>query len=184
MRKTLLALLGILLVAALAGAGTFAAFSDTEQSTGNTFTAGTLDLKINDSDQNVAFTVSNVKPGDSGTITYTFKNAGSIDGYLTLKDISVYDEEGVNPESETNTDGLGDLSANMDIVVKLNGNQVWSGKLSEWSNAGQLKNHLLPAGQTATLEITYSISSNVGNDIQGDKVTAGFTAELTQNQVQ
>lgn len=179
MRKILIALLGVLLVAALAGAGTFAYFSDTETSTGNSFTAGTLDLTMN-SNQTIPFSFSNMKPGDSGTITYTFTNAGNIDGYLDLENISVVDTEGANPESETNITDPGDLSANMDIAVKLDGNLVWSGKLSNWGTAGSLSDLLILAGSTRTLEIAWSVSTGVGNDIQGDVVTAGFTAELAQ----
>lgn len=48
MKKLLLSILAIFLVIGLVGAGTFAWFQDTETSTGNTFTAGTLDLKMED----------------------------------------------------------------------------------------------------------------------------------------
>jgi predicted ribosomally synthesized peptide with SipW-like signal peptide len=48
MQKVLFSLLLIGLVAAMAGAGTLAYFFDTETSTGNTFTAGTMDLQIRD----------------------------------------------------------------------------------------------------------------------------------------
>jgi len=47
-KKLLLSALTLLLVIGLVGAGTYAWFQDTETSTGNTFTAGTLDLKIRD----------------------------------------------------------------------------------------------------------------------------------------
>ncbi|MGQ9511723.1 SipW-dependent-type signal peptide-containing protein [Thermodesulfitimonas sp.] len=43
MRKILIALLGVLLVATLAGAGTFAHFSDTETSTGEQLYRGDVE---------------------------------------------------------------------------------------------------------------------------------------------
>jgi len=46
MKRTLISLIVIGLIALTAGAGTYAIFSDTETSTGNTFTAGTLDMEI------------------------------------------------------------------------------------------------------------------------------------------
>jgi len=47
-KKIVLSALAIVLAIGLAGAGAFAYFSDTETSTGNTFNAGTLELKISD----------------------------------------------------------------------------------------------------------------------------------------
>jgi predicted ribosomally synthesized peptide with SipW-like signal peptide len=44
--KMLAAIFIVGLVATIAGAGIYAYFSDTESSTGNTFTAGTMDLKV------------------------------------------------------------------------------------------------------------------------------------------
>jgi predicted ribosomally synthesized peptide with SipW-like signal peptide len=49
--------LALLVVAAMAGAGTWAYFRDTETSTGNTFAAGTLDLKLRGEGEPVAQTV-------------------------------------------------------------------------------------------------------------------------------
>ena len=72
MRSILLSLMTIALVGALVGGGVFAYFSDTETSTGNTFTAGTLDLNLDAGNTNVVkFTVSDVKPGDSRHLQLT-----------------------------------------------------------------------------------------------------------------
>src|SRR3990167_10752343 len=49
----------------IAAAATFAFFTDTETSTGNNFTAGRLDLKINDQDDPEAIVFfEDLKPGD------------------------------------------------------------------------------------------------------------------------
>jgi len=81
--KILASFLIIGLVASAIGMGTYAFFSDTETSTGNTFTAGSIDLKI-DLDRDGSnvwvlkdlvagtdkfFTYSDVKPGDDGELT-------------------------------------------------------------------------------------------------------------------
>jgi spore coat-associated protein N len=72
-------------ILAMAGVGTWAYFSDTEQSTANTFTAGTLNLKLSDSDQtdqdgvSATFGASNRAPGDVIPLgTITLKNTGTI----------------------------------------------------------------------------------------------------------
>lgn len=64
-------------VAALAIGGTIAYFSDTEQSTGNTFTAGTIDIAI---DQHNPWTskyhIGDLKPGETGYINFDISNVG------------------------------------------------------------------------------------------------------------
>ncbi len=83
MNKSILISLSVIAaVAAIAVGGTIAYFSDTETSTGNTFTAGELDLKVDyestyndvenigwslrDLTNEKFFNLSDVKPGDSG----------------------------------------------------------------------------------------------------------------------
>ena len=77
MKKILLSMLATFLVIGLVGTSTFAWFQDTETSTGNTFTAGTLDLKIYDGNTwgdvgpTAVWTMSNMVPGettDSGMV--------------------------------------------------------------------------------------------------------------------
>jgi len=61
---TIVSFLIIGIFASLVGAGTYAYFSDTETSTGNTVTAGVLDLYINGQDTGTLLLgVSNLKPG-------------------------------------------------------------------------------------------------------------------------
>jgi len=89
MKKILLSLSMIAIIAAVAAGATGAFFSDTETSTGNTFTAGAIDLKIDSeatyNDQPVPaatwelkdliptsdkfFNFNDIKPGDSGENT-------------------------------------------------------------------------------------------------------------------
>ena len=97
-RKLFASLLMIALGVAAVGAGTWAAYSDTETSTGNTFTAGTLDLTLDGHNDPIVckFTADGLKPGatwmDAGVIK--LKNAGSVDGMLT-----VYVKNPVNQEN-------------------------------------------------------------------------------------
>ena len=97
-----------LLVIGLVGGGTWAYFTDTEESTGNSFTAGSLNLVytvggelyggVEGTDYtvtpgggdgvngNVVFGTSGegLKPGDSGYITWTLSNTGTVPGSVTL----------------------------------------------------------------------------------------------------
>ena len=179
-RKFLIALLGVLLVAALAGAGTFAYFSDTETSSGNTFTAGTLDLAVGDENPNNSpdFTIGDVKPGDSGTITYTLTNIGTIDGYLDLSGINVTDGPGPTPESEPTPDN-GELSANINVTVTLGTSVLYTGALNGIA-ASYDADVALAASESTTLTIDWAVPEDAGNDIQGDVTTVGLTVELDQ----
>ena len=78
MKKILISAFTIFVaVAAVAGA-TFAVFSDTETSAGNTFAAGSLDLTVDGDNTNVVkFNVSDMRPGNQPKGTYTLANVGS-----------------------------------------------------------------------------------------------------------
>lgn len=113
MKKTLTAMMLIGIVAMLAGAGIYAYFSDTGTSTGNIFTAGTLDLKVSHSSDGSwtdgvasTWTLSDMKPGDETPVARVFfKNFGSV-ASSTMEitcDYSV-DEETNPVESDTDPD--------------------------------------------------------------------------------
>lgn len=82
-KKMLLSLLVIGVVSVSAGVGTWAHFSDTETSTGNTFTAGELDLDGTGSITTVTF--DNMIPGDTSAApqTITLKNLGTMNAAET-----------------------------------------------------------------------------------------------------
>lgn len=191
-KKILVSLSIIGAVAAIIIGGTVAYFSDTETSTGNTFSAGTLDLAVGEENPNQSpdFTISNVKPGDSGTITYILKNVGTIAGYLDLSGISATSSEGQNPESETgDTSEPGELLDNLYVIVKIGDTQLYSGLLSQIASSYDAD--ILLAGNNATTSLTIDwvvdkdntapLGADVGNDIQGDTATVSFTIELDQN---
>jgi len=116
MKKIMGLTIAALLIIGIVGGGTYAYFSDTESSTGNTLSAATLDLKINGGDAAITtFNVSNVAPGDSASANSTLRNAGSLTGELDVATSAI-----------TNTpyagggefqDGTGDLGANAEIAM-------------------------------------------------------------------
>ncbi|TYS78445.1 TasA family protein [Rossellomorea aquimaris] len=76
--------------AALVGGGTFAYFNDTESSTGNTFAAGTIDLKP-ELTGSALWNLPNQQPGATfDTGTQTLSNDGTLPGDLTM-DLTVAD---------------------------------------------------------------------------------------------
>jgi predicted ribosomally synthesized peptide with SipW-like signal peptide len=104
MKKIIGLSIAALLIIGIVGVGTFAYFSDTAASTGNTWTAGTLTLGLvtTGAATNATASVSpagsinnsmqftNVVPGSSGTITWTLNNTGNVPGTLTLVAITTF----------------------------------------------------------------------------------------------
>lgn len=190
MKRILFSVMTIAMVGLLIAGGVFAYFSDVESSTGNSFTAGTLDLSVDGANPwaSTKITASNMAPGASGVATMTLKNEGTIDGTLTVDLKNLLDAEGANPEPETDKDEPGDLSANMDIALWVDANQdgvqdggetvLYSGKLN--AEAGPYSVGTLAAGATTYVSLSYSIDSSVGNDIQGDISTFDIEFNLTQ----
>lgn len=125
MKKILVSSLAIFLVIGLVGSGTFTWFQDTETSIGNTFTAGTLDLKIRDQDEfyrdgvTATWIASNMVPGHSWAFLVPFVRMdaeGSIaPNHLEITcDYSVIEEV---PQTEADTDPNTNL--NPDSMAKV-----------------------------------------------------------------
>lgn len=112
MKKILVSISVIGVVAAVAIGGTIAYFSDTETSTGNTITAGTLELEIRDQNEGfgngvtATWTAQDVKPGNQYDFTVPFvglRKLGTINAdHLEIADDYKVIEE--NPCIESDTD--------------------------------------------------------------------------------
>ena len=99
-RRRVLGALGVVGAASAgAGAGTFALFSDTETSSGNSVQAGTLDLEV-DSGSTLPIDVTDAQPGDGQRRVATLNNIGSLSGSLDVGIGTASANEGQNPESE------------------------------------------------------------------------------------
>jgi len=77
--KKILASIFVIGILALAmGWGTYSWFSDTETSTSNTFTAGTLDIRLGESEM-TEISIGNMAPGDvTGNWVITITNGGTL----------------------------------------------------------------------------------------------------------
>jgi len=117
MKKILVSLSIIGIVAVIAVGATVAYFDDTETSTGNTLSAGILDLKIKDNDETwkdgvtATWIASDVKPGDQYAFLVPLiqlaKTAESIEAdHLEItSDFAVIEEEPcIEPDTDCNTD--------------------------------------------------------------------------------
>jgi len=201
-KRILMSLMTIALVGALIGGGVFAYFSDIEESTGNIFTAGTLNLKVSDADPLTDhFEVTDTYGGDSGSKDWLLKNDGSIAGSLDITFSNIVDaENGVNePEdADPGEDGTvgtpgtnGELAEVLDLLIYIDENDnntydvvtdtlIYNGFVKPGLEAEQLSDYVMAAnygsGDDKSVRIEWSIDSSVGNKIQSD--SAGFDIEF------
>ena len=82
-RKTLLSLLLVGALGAVAGIGTFSAFSATTVNAGNTFDAGTVAISDNDADS-AMYTITDAAPGDVVSACIQVTYTGSLDSTVAL----------------------------------------------------------------------------------------------------
>ncbi len=207
MKKIIISLSIIAMAAIVVIGGSVAYFSDTEISTGNTFTAGTLDLQVGDNDPITwNFDIENIKPGDSGSEEAVLANTGSTDGYLHITfDNRINNEMGcVEPEvNDTNPPDdscgdpgpdLGELAENLDLLIYIDeaggtadqfdlgtDTLVYQGK-AKGILQGDEFNYLLASAETRDFRVEWFLDISVGNIVQSDKAGFDIVFELTQIQ--
>ena len=191
MRRVLLSVLLIGLVSASAIGVTQAYFSDQGESSGNTFSAGTLDLKLSDSDESVADDVTatwsgnNMAPGGTPVVgTVQLRNSGSIpadhievtasnncsepdmDSYLEIVSAS-YDGGGIwGMINDNNGNGYKDL----DDLEQPDG-----------SNTGLDNLLLADLGIDHPFSLQVRLHPSTPNNYQGKSCTTTFTFVLNQD---
>lgn len=198
-RKVLLSLAIIAAVSSITFAVTRAFFRDTETSTGNSFTVGTLDLAVDNSNG------ANFEPfiiegiGASGNIeggkTWTVKNVGSLPGKLFFSVANINNlENGCNePEAEVDTtcgvpgDGEGDFGAivsakiSIDSVEKYSANLLEDQSISFSDQWNALESLIIePGSQVEVAMDWYAPKDSYGNEIQGDSLTFDVAFDLEQ----
>lgn len=197
MKRIIISVIIILAVVSMTIKATTAYFSDTEASSGNTFSTGTLNLTLDGANTNIAkFNVSGMKPNDIQTGTWTIRNTGSIDGYLDMHNIVQTHSPGTTTEPELTIEdpdvgSLGDL-LNINLFVDANNNGVldngettiYSGLLSGLANTYDA-NIPLSAGSTnyITMAVNWPSGPN-DNKGQGDVAQLDMTFELGQTTIQ
>jgi predicted ribosomally synthesized peptide with SipW-like signal peptide len=193
-------LVALVVAAAAIGAGTYAAFTDTETGPGGTQTAGTLDLEVGSGGTtSTLFTASNIAPGFSQDYTFTLKNAGTIAGTLSTA-MTLTGGDGTCTEPERTAEGTtacnpnGNLQDQMQVTVvssPVSSTPTAPASLASFAGAplpgsGSLK---IDGGQTVTYTLRFTLpndnsttaESNPNNKVQGDTVSLNSTFNLVQS---
>ena len=135
MKKVIISLSIIAVVAIVSIGITTAYFSDIEKSENNTMTAGTMDLNIDGGDTAVTTMNLNEKaPGDFGTERSILKNVGSLAGKLNISigTVNNYpcagEDHGKHDGTEYCNDTAGALGANaeMALYIDVNKDGAWN----------------------------------------------------------
>jgi predicted ribosomally synthesized peptide with SipW-like signal peptide len=192
--------LTIAIVAAIAVGATGAYFSDEVTSDGNTFTAGTLELNVDGTHNNVVkFTPTNLKPGSQPKGSYTVANIGSINGYLDIENIVITDtENGCNAAETLAGDvtcgnpgtGDGELSdvLGLTLFVDRNGDgwfsvgdsYIYNGMANAVAGSYDLNEPINAGSSTKIVAILNWWSTPSDNLAQNDTMQLDMTFELAQ----
>lgn len=203
MKKILVSLSIIGIVAAIAIGGTVAYFYDTETSTGNTFTAGTLDLKIIDWNELIwqdgvttTWQAVDMKPGDEFLFPVEFVGLGRT-GSITPNHLEITSDYLINEndclEPETNCANSPDDMAKQMVITRFLYNGVeylpsiqdvdLDGKKTFY-DLKQVPVDNLPIPPLAdgqqNFRLSVKFAETAGNDFQGD--TFDLTMIFTLNQ--
>ena len=211
MKKILGLAWSAVLVVTMVATGTSAYFNNTEHSTGNLITAGTLNLvdTISGSATNASVAVADgadsindsvnfgltdpVRPGSSGVVTWTLNNTGNLPGTLTIVSTATFSEGAAPNEPElaadpTNLIGLGQKL--LVWVTRYDGSTTADviGSVSVYLPLSALSTALNAEARSlgkAPAALVYTLHWNtptaVGNEIQGDSATLNVAFTLTQN---
>jgi len=197
-KRIILSLAMIVLTIAGVTSATMAYFSDTATSTGNTFTAGTLGLTL-DETGTIPINLTNMQPGDIESGSMTVENTGSLPGWLGIR--SSY----VEADNNTGADNVGpNTTAKMLLVTAFtaDGNNRWSA-IPDVDNDGRITVYDMVNDTTAVAPphagglwysyddnmtvdeshvyaMTVQFDPNAGNAYQGDGITWTFEFLLDQ----
>lgn len=181
MKKIILSVAIIALIATGAVFATRAYFSDTATITGNTFTSGTLDLKI---DSNLSpsgqtwsngfvspVSFDNLYPGIVKHFDIDIKNEGSIDGVATI-----------DLNKTAGSDALAGV-IKFKVYYKLETDSAWvdtglNGTVDQYVKSYDLG--ALPTDKVANVRVEWSVPTSAGNEIQGKSIVINGVFGLNQ----
>ena len=174
--QILLGLVTIGLVASVVGVGTYAYFSDTETSTGNTMEAGVLDLKLSldreiweDGSGPIAI-IEDMKPSyekwSNPIYLMIVDNPGKLYKRLVLRECYT----GETPEPElTEGDTTNDLTRVTEWTLKVNGEEIAGPLLlSTIGNEGWVYLGTFDGLEVVMVEQMFHMIDEAGNEYQGD----------------
>jgi len=210
-KKIFLSIFTIGIVSVMTGSSTWGYFEDTETSTGNSFSAGTLDLSLT----SAPFSVGNIAPGNSDKQTQELTNSGTLNGKLKISLSTITNTEGTSSEFEPSPGSVGELGgvATMSIFLDSdNSTSITSGDIALTASGTQSSSTVtsvpsspnendyfetinsysgrtwdssllsLNSKQTRNVIVYWKLPSTADNTTQGDSISFDMTFILEQNE--
>ena len=182
LKKVLLSLLVVTVIASLAVLGSFAVFTDSETVDSNTFSTGTVDISTNPTTALVTY--NNMAPGDSTTQSLVVTNDGSLElRYAISSSATDPDSKGLKDQLVLTIKEEGTDCATFDGTQLYTGDlDSTDGKLVGDSATGfQAGDRTLAASPTnETLCFRVELPSSTGDAYQDATTTATFTFDAEQ----
>jgi len=195
--KSLILTFSLLVIVALGAGSTFATFRNTQPGTGNSFSAGTLNLipTVNGGGPATKYSVTpggdgingfvsfggdseKIKPGEAGGISWTLQNSGSVAGLMIIAVTLNSYENGVNTVEAAagDTGDPGELYKYMGVKLKrdgviLVGHDVYYGTISDLIAVLNSESQTMAAGSTKTYNLNWYLSGDL-TDAGPDKLFA------------
>ena len=198
--RILLSAASIAAAGALIIGATFAFFSDTETSSGNILTAGTIDITVDGENpwtETYSEELTDMKPSQVRWIEFPIRNVGSNPAVVWKHIGNVVNDEGVLTEPECDAYGGewigsecsgGTVKNNIDKVItydmEVDGtvliDEDWGVTIRDikslWVPLGRIE-----PGEDILVRQSYHIQATAGNEYQGDKMT--FDIDLYAEQL-
>ena len=180
----------LILVVGIIGVATFAYFTDNDNSSGNSFISGTLELKTNNLD-GVTQTLyaTGMSPGATiGPSNITLKNVGTVNG-ATLDIVFSYAESDGSPNIVNKT--ADEVAAVMEVTNLDYGGSNILGSVSDHNGNGYIDVYDLgyatltglpglDAGASKNFDISVQLRNTTGSDFQADGINMTMTFTLEQ----
>ena len=220
MKKVIGLTIAVLLSVSMLSIGAWAFWTDTESSANNQLTAGTLDMVPTTSGTGPAgkYTVTaggnevngkvvfqKLLPGESGSITWTLVNNGSLPGTLVIASTDTFLENGSNePENfpPNNGGSNGDIDAYVGVKLQRGVGTNQANAESNFTDILDATNYVPFSGLEAVLDaqseamagsggndtIVYKLSWSIASDIKGagadGKFGTGDDVDVNENIIQ
>ena len=197
MKKILISIMTIGVAAAFLGAGTFSYFTDMETSTNNTFTAGIIDLVVDNQNplQGHQVQLDDMKPCDWTQIKVKLSKTGDSNaGPVWFHINNVAGTDGLHPESEP-TDGIHDIQNWIDFDLYIDdGDGVYEPDEDtclihpdDHMSIGMLECVWIKIGLLNTpifIWLSFHLRAETGNSYQGDVCTFDLEYLMQQHNME
>lgn len=168
---------------AIAGGATFAYFTDTETSTGNTFATGTLNISLVDQNKNSEFSAESIikgwAPGEDAEVNFDVRNTGSLPVHIRGNAFGTWGEEVLDNANVVKVTKVERWNGSAWETLRSNSNGI-VGDFYYSPNGGNANHYVVEPNSRAQLRLTVKLDGSANNDFQGKTFTSTLQVEAKQ----